>query len=50
MKIGLATFPTEYAMSIVELGRAAEDLGFESLFVPEHTHPGQPPHALPRRH
>jgi probable F420-dependent oxidoreductase len=38
MKIGVYMFPTEYAMNVVELGRALEERGFESLFVPEHTH------------
>jgi len=31
-------FVTEYTISVVDLGRAAEEHGFESLFVPEHTH------------
>lgn len=31
-------FPADYAMSVVDLGRAAEEAGFESLFLPEHTH------------
>ena len=31
-------FPTDYSISIVDLARASEDLGFESLWVPEHTH------------
>ncbi|HEU4978604.1 MAG TPA: LLM class F420-dependent oxidoreductase [Solirubrobacteraceae bacterium] len=38
MKFGLATFPTDYAMGPAELARAAEEHGFESLFVTEHTH------------
>jgi probable F420-dependent oxidoreductase len=38
MKLGLVTFPTEYSMRPDELGRVAEDLGFESLFFTEHTH------------
>jgi probable F420-dependent oxidoreductase len=38
MKFGVVMFPTDYSISPVELGRAAEDLGFESLFFPEHTH------------
>ena len=38
MKLGLSIFPTDYAIDVRELGRAAEDLGFESLFFPEHTH------------
>ncbi|MHB8516118.1 MAG: LLM class F420-dependent oxidoreductase, partial [Dehalococcoidia bacterium] len=29
---------TDYAIPVTELGRACEDLGFESLFFPEHTH------------
>jgi probable F420-dependent oxidoreductase len=31
-------FPTDYAMQPVELGRAAEERGFESIWFPEHTH------------
>ena len=38
MKFGLSMFPTDYAIPVTELGRAAEDLGVESLFFPEHTH------------
>ncbi|MEQ8859144.1 MAG: LLM class F420-dependent oxidoreductase [Pseudomonadales bacterium] len=38
MKIGLSNFPTVYSMSAVDLGRAAEDRGFSSLWVVEHTH------------
>ena len=38
MKFGLQMFPTDYAISVTELGKAAEDLGFESLFFPEHSH------------
>jgi probable F420-dependent oxidoreductase len=38
MKFGVTIFPTEYTIPIVDLARAAEDLGFESLWVPEHTH------------
>jgi probable F420-dependent oxidoreductase len=38
MLFGLTMFPAEYAISVVDLGRAAEDSGFESLFLPEHTH------------
>jgi probable F420-dependent oxidoreductase len=36
--VGAFIFPTEYAIHPVELGRALERLGFESLFVTEHTH------------
>jgi probable F420-dependent oxidoreductase len=38
MRIGITMFPTSYAMRVTDLGRAVEDRGFESLFVPEHTH------------
>ena len=38
MHIGLCMFATDYAIRIDELARAAEERGFESLFVPEHTH------------
>ena len=31
-------FPTTYAIGVADLGRAVEERGFESLFVPEHTH------------
>jgi len=35
---GLTIFPTEYSISMVDLGRAAEERGFESLWVSEHSH------------
>jgi probable F420-dependent oxidoreductase len=38
MKFGLSMFPTDYAIPVTELAKAAEDLGFESLLFPEHTH------------
>jgi probable F420-dependent oxidoreductase len=38
MHIGIAIFATEYAIRIDELAREAEARGFESLWVPEHTH------------
>ena len=38
MKFGIGLFPTEYSISPVELGRLAESAGFESFWVPEHTH------------
>jgi probable F420-dependent oxidoreductase len=37
MKIGAYIFPTEYTINVVDLGRALEERGFESLFVTEHT-------------
>ncbi len=38
MKIGVTIFLTDKSIGVVELARALEERGFESLFVPEHTH------------
>lgn len=38
MKFGISMFPTRYSIGPAELARAVEERGFESLFVPEHTH------------
>jgi len=38
VKLGVFMFPADYAIRIDDLARAAEERGFESLFVPEHTH------------
>jgi probable F420-dependent oxidoreductase len=38
MDVGLAHFLTDYGMEPVELARKVEERGFESLFLPEHTH------------
>jgi probable F420-dependent oxidoreductase len=38
MRFGITIFATEYAIRIDELAREAEARGFESLWVPEHTH------------
>ena len=38
MKFGVITHCTEYSIRVDALARAAEERGFESLFVPEHTH------------
>ena len=38
MKFGVQMFPTDYAIQAPELAKTCEDLGFESLFFPEHTH------------
>lgn len=38
MHIGVTIFATDYAIRIDELAREAEARGFESLWVPEHTH------------
>ena len=36
MDIGISTFPTDYSMDIAPLAKLIEDMGFTSLFVPEH--------------
>ena len=38
MRIGGAVFFTDYSMSPTELARALEERGFDSLWVPEHSH------------
>src|SRR6267142_3102099 len=38
MRIGGAMFFTDYSMSPIELARALEERGFDSLWVPEHSH------------
>jgi probable F420-dependent oxidoreductase, Rv2161c family len=38
VKFGVSIFPTDYAISMAELAPAAEQLGFESLWVAEHSH------------
>ena len=38
MKFGIAIFPTDYAISMTELAPGVEALGFESLWVAEHSH------------
>lgn len=38
MEFGVSMFATDYAIQIDELAREVEARGFESLFVPEHTH------------
>jgi probable F420-dependent oxidoreductase len=37
-RFGVTIFPTDYAIQPVELARAVEERGFDSLFFPEHTH------------
>jgi probable F420-dependent oxidoreductase len=38
MHVGVAMFCTDYAMPPTELARALEERGFESLWLPEHSH------------
>jgi probable F420-dependent oxidoreductase len=38
MKIGITMFATDQSMDPIDLARAAEERGFHSLYLPEHTH------------
>jgi probable F420-dependent oxidoreductase len=38
VKFGIAIFPTDYSISMSELAPAVEQLGFDSLWVAEHSH------------
>lgn len=38
MRIGVTIFSTDLVMDVVEVARAAEERGFASLYLPEHTH------------
>src|SRR5260370_25100004 len=38
MKYGIAMFPTDYSIQADVLARELEARGFESLWLPEHTH------------
>ena len=38
MDIGVIMFPTDKAIQPMELARACEERGFESLWFPEHSH------------
>jgi len=38
MHIGVTMFATDRSMDVVDLARAAEERGFHSLWLPEHTH------------
>jgi probable F420-dependent oxidoreductase len=38
MKLGVTIFPTDSSIAPAELAAAAEERGFESLWVPEHSH------------
>jgi probable F420-dependent oxidoreductase len=38
MQFGLTMFPADFAIRVDELAREAEARGFESLWLPEHTH------------
>ena len=48
MRLGVFYFNPDYGIDIGELARALEERGFDSLYVPEHTHIPTPPHSVPR--
>jgi len=57
MDIGVSMFPTDYSIDIAVLARRAEEIGFESLWVPEHPilpvdtsspWPGSPEGVIPK--
>lgn len=59
LRYGVTTFPTDRSMPVVDLARALEERGFDSLWLPEHTHiptsrrtpwPGIPGHELPDKY
>jgi probable F420-dependent oxidoreductase len=38
MQFGVTMFPADFAMGVMDLAREVEQRGFESLWLPEHTH------------
>jgi probable F420-dependent oxidoreductase len=57
MDIGISTFPTDYSIDIALLAKRAEEMGFASLYVPEHPilpvettspWPGSPDGVIPK--
>jgi probable F420-dependent oxidoreductase len=38
LKLGIVVFPTDQSMDVSDLGAAVEDMGFESLWFPDHSH------------
>ena len=38
MRFGVTIFSTDLSMPVTDLAVAAEDRGFDSLWIPEHTH------------
>src|SRR5436190_6402662 len=38
MKIGILTMNTDYGVNPISLARRAEELGIESIFLPDHSH------------
>ena len=38
IRVGVQVWPTDYSASPVDIARAAEERGFESFWMPDHTH------------
>ena len=38
MQFGISMFPTDETVNLIDLGRMVEEVGFDTFFVPEHTH------------
>ena len=38
MDVGVLMFMTDYALPVSQLAQASENRGFESLWIPEHSH------------
>jgi probable F420-dependent oxidoreductase len=38
MKLGITMFATDRSIGVIDLARSAEARGFDSLYIPEHTH------------
>jgi alkanesulfonate monooxygenase SsuD/methylene tetrahydromethanopterin reductase-like flavin-dependent oxidoreductase (luciferase family) len=38
VQFGVTTFPTDYGLSVVDLARAVEERGLDSILFNEHTH------------
>ncbi|MEZ5267135.1 MAG: hypothetical protein R2789_00710 [Microthrixaceae bacterium] len=38
MRLGVTMFATDVSMGVPELALAAEQRGFDSVWIPEHTH------------
>lgn len=47
MRISTTIFLTDETVTPVRLARELEQRGFGGLYLPEHTHSGDPQHAVP---
>ena len=49
LRFGVTTFPTDYGLSVVDLARAVEERGLDSILFNEHTHIPVRRICIPRR-